>query len=141
MGREQLKLCVDTRYLLALIHRKDSQIQILEQAEKGNFFLVLPMITIAEFAKIARKFINQQETLYAIETIIAKFNSIGFSGRILGLSSNIATKAGELMYQQGLSLGDSIVASTGILTQCKYVLTDDPHFDRVKVEIKQRFRF
>jgi len=47
--------------------------------------------------------------------------------------------AGNLQHQYQLSLGDSIVAATGIHTRCKYIISNDPDFDRIRHLVKRRF--
>jgi len=134
------RLCLDTLFLDMLAKKRQDQVEVVKRAIKGQYFLVLPVICLSEFAKKSEAMRGKRDTVRVIDSFVSKLNSIS-TAIIRGIDVRVAKESGHLQHRYSLSLGDSLVAATGICNQCKYIVSNDHHFDRIRHLIKRRWAF
>lgn len=93
----------------------------------GNRGLI-PTIVLAEFYALARKTAGR-------EVAEKYFSEIELSGlEIVPLNTAIAKEAGILRakYQEKIPWGDCLIAATAINRKAESIVTEDPHFSKIK---------
>jgi len=131
-----MRLCLDTRFLVEVANKNERQVRLFERIASGDHIAFLPTVCISEFSKVCHKSGRTDN----IDSICLKLKRLSMIYSI-GLSYKIAISSGELQFKYGMGLGDSIVAATAINNECRYIVTDDPDFERIRHLIKTKFGF
>jgi predicted nucleic acid-binding protein len=107
--------------------------KFLEQIQNKKIEGLISTITIAEIFSLYYK-ISERRTIRAktyIESIIEGEN-------IIPTFKSIAELAGKIKSGYKVSLGDSIIIATAILTGCDYLISLDPEIKKIDlIEVKE----
>jgi predicted nucleic acid-binding protein len=107
--------------------------KFLEQIQNKKIEGLISTITIAEFFSLYYK-ISERRTIRAktyIESIIEGEN-------IIPTFKSITELAGKIKSGYKVSLGDSIIIATAILTGCDYLISLDPEIKKIDlIEVKE----
>ena len=125
-----MRQVIDTRFFIEHFYSKDPQVQkktkqrLKELTEKQEG--AIPTIVLAELVKITCEKRGREEA-------DLRHNSVLRSGlSVVELNSDLAREAGLLRCRyRDVPIGDCIIASVAIATRAT-VLTDDPHFSKIK---------
>ena len=121
------KILIDTMNILDLLTSEDSShVKFSQALDEEKITGVISVTTLAELLIFLGKDIYKK-----------KVNELlSLNLEIIDTDRTIAIRAGELHMIYKLSLGDSLIAATGIIENIKHVLTDDGDFDAVQNFIK-----
>ena len=107
--------------------------KFLEQIQNKKIEGLISTITIAEIFSLYYK-ISEKRTIRAktyIESIIESKN-------IIPTFKSIAELAGKIKSSYKVSLGDSIIIATALLTGCDYLISLDPEIKKTDlIEVKE----
>jgi predicted nucleic acid-binding protein len=129
-----LKEVLDTRFFIEHFYSADTEtkrktakrLKELIQRKEG----LLPTIVISETIKTICEKVGTEAAEICYEYIV------NGGLQIQELNAKIAEQAGLLKCQyRNIPMGDCIIATTAMTNQAR-ILSDDPHFDRIK-EIKR----
>jgi len=124
-----MRVFIDTGIFVNFLNNEpkaDFSEKLLEQIEKGKIEGLISTITIAEIFSIYYR-MSEKKTMHAktyIENIID-------NKKIIPTFKPIAELAGKIKANYEVSLGDSIVIATAILTGCDYLISLDPEIKKV----------
>jgi predicted nucleic acid-binding protein len=94
---------------------------------------ILPTIVLGEFYALTHK--------KAGRDMAGKyFNEMVESGlSVVELSVEVSRQAGifRRRYEEKIPWGDCIIAATGLVNKAEFIVTEDPHFEKIK-EVKAR---
>lgn len=121
---------IDTRFLLEHFYSSDPEVRHatslriakLTKRKEG----IIPTVVVGEVVRVTCE-------RRGVEEADIRYMSLLRSGmRIVGLTPEMARRAGLLKCRHGdVPIGDCIIASTAIIERAR-VLSDDPHFDIIK---------
>lgn len=129
---------LDTTFFVLHYFSKEENIlsktrRILYNCRKLGSKGILPTIVLGEFYALTRKRAGR-------DVAEKHFNELMNSGlSIIELTAEISKQAAILRskYEEKIPWGDCIIAATGVLYKVETVVTEDPHFKRIK-EVKAK---
>lgn len=121
---------VDTRFFLTHYVADTEELKVKtsrKMTELQRELAIVPTIVIHEVYKFMHENAGRDTAQLRVNSILtSRF-------RIVDLTAKIALTSAALRCRYGdLPTADSIVAGTSIETKSKRVLSDDPHFKRIK---------
>lgn len=121
---------VDTRFFLTHYVADTEELKLKtsrKMVELQRESAIVPTIVVHEVYKFMHENVGKDAAQLRVNSILTS----GFT--IVDLTSKIALTSAALRCRYGdLPTADSIVAGTSIETKSKRVLSDDPHFKRMK---------
>jgi predicted nucleic acid-binding protein len=131
-----MKVLIDTGIFVNFLNdepKAEFSGKFLEQIQNKKIEGLISTITIAEIFSLYYK-ISEKKTVRAkiyIESIIESEN-------IIPTFKSIAELAGKIKSSYKVSLGDSIIIATAILTGCDYLISLDPEIKKIDlIEVKE----
>jgi predicted nucleic acid-binding protein len=131
-----MKVLVDTGIFVNFLNdepKAEFSGKLLEQIQNKKIEGLISTITIAEIFSLYYK-ISEKKTVRAkiyIESIVENKN-------IIPTFKLIAELAGKIKSSYKVSLGDSIVIATAVLTGCDYLISLDPEIKKIDlIEVKE----
>lgn len=131
-----MRVLVDTGIFINVLNKErgyESSVDFLEKIQRKEVEGFVSVITISEIISIFHR-ISEEETIIAktyIESLIGE-------DRIIPIIKRIAEFAGRIKASYRISLGDSFIVATAILTGCEYLVSLDPEIKKVDlVEVKE----
>jgi predicted nucleic acid-binding protein len=132
-----MRYCADTWFLLLLSEKDSTAVDVLHGVISGKDELVIPMVTVSE---TYRKLFERGASERVIETI---FNELELIDKVqfVPLDKRIAIESGKVSFSYSVPLIDSIVAATGKLLKCHFILGKDEDLKKLqrKKYIKLKF--
>ncbi|MEM2896608.1 MAG: PIN domain-containing protein [Candidatus Bathyarchaeia archaeon] len=131
-------LALDTTFFVLHYFSREENIlsrtkRVLHVCRKLGNKGIVPTIVLGEFYALVHKRSGK-------DLAEKHFNEIVKSDlSIVELSTEISRQAGILRrkYEEKIPWGDCIIAATGLMKKVEFIITEDPHFERIK-EIKAR---
>lgn len=133
-----MKAIVDTRFFIDSLIIGDLQFKnwsraTLQTLQKTGNCGIIPSIVIHEFYQFLLKNLGREVAELQLRTVL----KLDFE--VTTLDVPIAVEAAKLRCRYAeLPTADAVIAATGIVLGCDYVLTDDRHIKQVK-EVKTRW--
>ena len=133
-----MKAVVDTRFLIDSLAVADqdfqnSSRQIFQTLQRKENLGVIPSIVIYEFYKFLLETLGKDVAELRVSSLL----KLDFKKANLDIP--IAIQAAKLRCKYAeLPTADAVIAATGIILDCDYVLTDDKHIRQVR-EVKTRW--
>jgi predicted nucleic acid-binding protein len=127
-----MKAVVDTRFFIDSLIVRDIQFQkwsriTLQTLQKTDESGIIPSIVIHEFYQFLLK--NLGKDIAELQTS----NVLKLDFEVANLDVSIAVEAAKLRCKYAeLPTADAIIAATGIVLDCDFILTDDRHIKQVK---------
>jgi predicted nucleic acid-binding protein len=132
-----MRYCADTWFLLLLSEKDSTAVDVLRGVISGKDELVIPMVTVSE---TYRKLFERGTSEKVIATI---FNELELIDKVqfVPIDKLIATESGKVSFSYSVPLIDSIVAATGKLLKCHFILGKDEDLKKLqrKRYIKLKF--
>ncbi|HYB93162.1 MAG TPA: PIN domain-containing protein [archaeon] len=133
-----MKAVVDTRFLIDSLAVADQDFQnwsrqIFQTLQRKENLGVIPSIVIHEFYKFLLETLGKDVAELRVSSLL----KLDFKKANLDIP--IAIQAAKLRCKYAeLPTADAVIAATGIILDCDYVLTDDKHIRQVR-EVKTRW--
>jgi predicted nucleic acid-binding protein len=133
-----MRAVVDTRFFIDSLIVGDLQFQnwsrtTLQTLQKTGNSGIIPSLVIHEFYQFLLKNLGKDVAELQLSTVL----KLDFE--MANLDVPIAVEAAKLRCKYAeLPTADAVIAATGIVLECEYVLTDDRHIRLVK-EVKTRW--
>jgi predicted nucleic acid-binding protein len=131
-----MKVLIDTGIFVNFLNdepKAEFSGKFLEQIQNKKIEGLISTITIAEIFSLYYK-ISEKKTIRAktcIESIIEGEN-------VIPTFKSIAELAGKIKSSYSISLGDSIIIATALLTGCNYLISLDPEIKKIDlIEVKE----
>jgi predicted nucleic acid-binding protein len=126
-----MKVLVDTGIFVNVLNGEsdaESSANLLQKIYNRKIHGVISTIALSEILAIFYR-IDENTTVKAkiyVESIIG-------AKSIIPVFKSVAELAGKIKAGHKLSLGDALIISTAILTDCDYVITRDPEIETVQI--------
>ncbi len=117
-----IKILIDTMPIYDLLTEEEDEgpyFKLAEKIKRQKITGVISAVTLSELIIHLGKDIYRQKIKELVSSNLV----------IVDINQGIAIRAGELHMNQKLSLGDALIAATGITENIKHILTEDGHFD------------
>ncbi len=121
---------VDTRFLLTHYGANTEELKLKTSRriiELQRELAIVPTIVIHEVYKFMHEIVGKDAAMLRVNSILtSRFTIVDLTPKIAVTSAALRCRYGDL------PTADSIVAGTSIETKSKRVLSDDPHFKKIK---------
>ena len=119
------KAVYDTRFFVEYFYSKESEkLRKMSDNLVQTTNRIVPTVTIYEIYKLVLSREGREVAKHRIEIISRDF-------QVELLTKEIAVHAAEINHNTGNPMADCIIAATALLENA-HVLTDDPHFQKIK---------
>ena len=133
-----MRIVLDTTFFVLHYFSREKEVlsrtkRVLHASRKLGNRGIVPTIVLAEFYALVHKKAGK-------ELAEKHFSEIVESGLdIVELSAEISRQAAILRrkYEERIPWGDCIIVATGLMSKAEFILTEDPHFERID-EIRTR---
>ena len=122
-----MRFCADTWFLISLTKKEEKAIKIMRNVIQGKDRLIIPSIVICEFFK---KMFQKGKEGSKVDEIIREARA-SRNVEIVLLDENIAKEGAKVSFSHGIPTIDSIIAATCKILDCHFLLSDDPHFQKL----------
>lgn len=123
-----MRYCADTWFLLLLSEKEHKSIDILRGVRVGKDELIIPAVVVAE---VYRKLFEKGTSEQVIQTIFRELEMID-KVQFISIDKLIAIEAAKVSHTNNIPLIDSIVAATGKLLKCHFILGKDEDLQKLE---------
>lgn len=132
-----MRYCADTWFLLLLLEKEPKSIDFLRKIRSGKDELIIPMVVAAEtYRKLFEKGTSEQ----VIETIFKELSAME-KVEFITIDKKIAIESAKVSHANKVPLIDSMVAATGKLLKCHYILGKDDDLKRLEKRKYVKLKF
>jgi predicted nucleic acid-binding protein len=129
------RVCLDTSIFIYYFNRHEPHfktcVNILRAVEEGSMRATLSVVSEMELlvAPIAE---GKADIVFAIKDLLRRLNGL----EIVPVDRGLAQRAAEMRAESRLRGLDALVATAGILRQCRYIVGNDREFARRVTQIE-----